>query len=450
MAATEPASPRAGAERRRIEPIGLLGRQDWLDAPETRALLDALAAGGAELRFVGGCVRDAVLKRPVHDIDLATPEPPEQVMARLAASGLRALPTGLAHGTVTAMVGRMRFEITTLRVDAESFGRRARVEFTDDWLADAARRDFTINAMSADASGRIYDPFDGLADLGAGRVRFVGDANTRIEEDALRILRFFRFHAYYGRRGTVDAAALFACRRHAARLTTLSGERVAAEMMRLLAALDPATVLITMHANAILGSILPEAIDFARLRQVSWLENRGLARPEVTPDPLRRLAALLPPSKGDAQAVAERLRLSTRDGNRLRAMVVPALRIRPDFDRLATQRALHHLGAERMRDLILLAWAERRTEMGHPAPAETAAWTALLDAARDWTPVVLPIHGRDLLALGLSPGPKIGEILTDLAEWWEENGFRPDQAECLREARRRIDARAADLSATDR
>ena len=181
------------------QPVGKLHPQPWMTAPETRLVLEALAEAGCEVRFIGGCVRDAVLKRPVRDIDLALPLPPDQVINLLRQAGIKVIPTGVDHGTVTAVVSSMHFEITTLRMDVETYGRRAKVAFIDDWSADAARRDFTFNALSCTPDGDIYDYFDGLEDLGHGRVRFVGDARDRIGEDVLRLLRFFRFYAHYGR-----------------------------------------------------------------------------------------------------------------------------------------------------------------------------------------------------------------------------------------------------------
>jgi len=419
-------------------PIGQLPPQPWRDAVPTRRLLAALTAGGAAVRFVGGCVRDAVCHRPVRDIDLATPEPPQQVLERLAAAGLRGIPTGLAHGTVTAVVEGVRFEITTLRRDVETDGRHAKVAFTDDWIADAARRDFTINALSADPKGRIYDPFDGLADLGAGRVRFVGLPAQRIEEDALRLLRFFRFHAWFGRGDACDLDALAACRRFAPRLATLSGERIAAELRRLLLAADPATTLLVMQANGVLPVILPEGRDIARLRQLAWLERRGLVRPDLHPDALRRLASLLGSDPADALAVAARLRLSAADRDRLVALAAATPVIARDLSPLAFRRLLHHHGASRLHDRTLLAWAAWRGEAVRPDPAATAAWTALLDLASQWEPVSLPLQGRDLLALGLPPGPAVGQILAGLEEWWEGEDFRPDRDACLAELRRRL------------
>ncbi|MEO0034469.1 MAG: hypothetical protein RLZZ501_492 [Pseudomonadota bacterium] len=434
-----PAEPGGGGPHRRPgDPVGQLPPQPWRTAAPTRTVLAVLTAGGAEVRFVGGCVRDAVCRRPVRDIDLATSEPPDLVLRRLAAGGLRGIPTGLAHGTVTALVGGVRFEITTLRRDVETDGRHAKVAFTDDWVADAARRDFTINALSADPDGRIYDPFDGLADLGAGRVRFVGLPARRIEEDALRLLRFFRFHAWFGRGDACDRDALAACRRFAPRLATLSGERIAAEMLRLLQAEDPATTLVVMQANGVLAPILPELRDIARLRQLAWLERRGLARPDIRPDPLRRLAALLGPDPAEAAAVAARLRLSAADRDRLAALAAAEPAILPMLSAAAFRRLLYRHGASRLRDRTLLAWAAWRDGRLRPDPADTAAWIGLLDLASRWEPVALPVRGADLLALGLAPGPAVGRLLADLEEWWAERDFRPDRAACLAEARARL------------
>ena len=427
--------------RRPLEtPVGQLPPQPWRVAAPTQALLAALTAGGAAVRFVGGCVRDAVRNRPIRDIDLATPEPPQQVLERLAAAGLRGIPTGLAHGTVTALVDGLRFEITTLRRDIETDGRHARVVFTDDWIADAARRDFTINALSADPEGWIYDPFNGLADLGAGRVRFVGLPTQRIEEDALRLLRFFRFQAWFGRGSACDLDALTACRRLAPRLAQLSGERIAAELFRLLLAEDPATTLVVMHANAVLQVILPEAEDIPRLRQLAWLERRGLVRPDLRPDPLRRLAALLPADPVAARAVAERFRLSAEDRTRLIALTVSDPAVPFDLTPAAFRHLLHRHGASRMRDRTLLAWAGWREGRLRPAAAESAVWIARLDLAAQWLPRSLPIQGRDLLALGLAPGPTVGRLLAAVESWWEEADFRPDRTDCLAEAQRRLES----------
>ncbi|MFQ5959208.1 MAG: CCA tRNA nucleotidyltransferase, partial [Alphaproteobacteria bacterium] len=250
-----------------VEPAGTIEPQRWMTVRATRAVVDALRAQGAEVRFVGGCVRDAVAGRKVTDVDIATPDPPETVIRLLEAAGIRVVPTGIKHGTVTAVVARRPFEITTLRRDVETYGRHAKVAFTDDWTADAARRDFTINALFCAPDGTLYDPFGGLDDLRAGRVRFVGDAVQRIREDVLRLLRFFRFYAHYGR-PPPDAEALAACRAMALALPSLSGERVCAELLRLLAADDPAAVLELMIEADVLEFVLPEVAGVGALAEL--------------------------------------------------------------------------------------------------------------------------------------------------------------------------------------
>jgi poly(A) polymerase len=419
------AKPRSPAE-----PIGQLSPQDWMTAPETQAVVAALTADGADVRFVGGCVRDAVLKRPIKDVDIATHDPPERVMALLHRAGIHVIPTGLAHGTVTAVVGKAHFEITTLREDVETFGRHARVAFTDDWTADAARRDFTMNALFADPQGRIYDPFDGLSDMGAGRVCFVGNPQKRLEEDVLRLLRFFRFQAHYGR-PPMDMAALAACKRMAPRLTGLSGERVSGEIIRLLQAVDPASVLLVMHAQGVLAHVLPEAQEFGRLRVLAWLEGRGLVRDDVGPDPIRRLAALVRTDAAGTEAMAERLKLSRQQTKRIAAITAPRVTVASGMDERAARRALHRVGADEFRDLVLVAWAGSRALAARPDSEESARWVALLNIARQWQPVSLPVKGQDIMAMGLPHGPEIGRILGEVERWWEDEDYRPDRLACM-------------------
>jgi poly(A) polymerase len=399
-----------------------------MTAPETRRVVAALTAKGGEVRFVGGCVRDAILGRAVKDIDIATHDPPETVMALLAAAGIEAIPTGIAHGTVTAVVGRQRFEITTLREDVETYGRRAKVAFTDDWTADAARRDLTINALFLAPDGTLYDPFGGLADLEAGRIRFVGDARMRIKEDVLRLLRFFRFYAHYGK-PPPDADALAACRELAPLLPTLSGERVAGETLKLLSAPEPASTVELMIEQGVLARALPEANGVARLRALVTLEGIGTGA-----DPLRRLAALIDPAKGaaGANATAERLRLSSAERERLVALVAPGIAVDAEMTAKAVRHALYRLGAARFRDLALLAWAAEIAAAG-PSPRRTVeAWRAPLAEAEAWTPLSLPVKGRDALDLGVPAGPKVGALLAALEAWWINHDFKPDRAACLR------------------
>ncbi|MDZ3836320.1 MAG: CCA tRNA nucleotidyltransferase [Rhodospirillales bacterium] len=412
-------------------PVGKIHPQPWMTSPQTRLVLEALAAGGHEVRFIGGCVRDALLKRHIRDIDIALPATPQAVMALLQAAGVRVVPTGIDHGTVTAVVGATPFEITSLRIDVESFGRHARVAYTDDWLADAARRDFTINAMSCTPDGDIYDYFRGLDDLGHGRVRFVGDAAERIAEDVLRLLRFFRFYAHYGREPP-DAAALAACRAAAAGLCTLSGERVRVEIFRTLMANDPADAFALMRDDQVLEHVLPEAGGVERLRMLSWLDSKALRLQSIAPDPVRRLAALLAPSSGEAEAeaVRQRLRLSNAQGDRLRRMLAPAYPLRANGNGVALRRALYHLGAETVRDLLLLAWAGELAA-APAARGRNGPWSERLSVVDGWSPPRFPLRGRDALAIGIPHGPEIGRLLKAVEAWWEESDFAPDHAACL-------------------
>ena len=380
----------------------------WMDEPSVQALLAALASGGIAARFVGGCVRNWVSDRRVDDIDLAVDKPPETVMRALEAADLRVVPTGLKHGTVTAIVKGRPFELTTLRRDIETDGRRAVVAFTDDWLEDAKRRDFTFNAMYADPDGTIWDPFDGRADLLAGRVRFIGDPDQRIAEDRLRVLRFFRFHAWFGK-PPLDSAGFDACRRNAGSLSSLSAERVTKELLRLLAAPAPADALEAMAEAGALDHWLPEYAGTARLKALIARERGD------TPDPLRRLAAIVSPP---ATAVAKRLKLSTQQSLRLHLMLEPAAA----GDLLNRRAALYRMGTSLFIDRVLLEGPDD--------------WRAALALARSWTPPELPINGADALALGLKPGPQLGALLDAVERWWIAGDFSADRAACLAELKR--------------
>ena len=371
-------------------------------------------------------MRDALLGLPDagRELDIATPERPEQVIRLLERAGLPAIPTGLAHGTVTTIADGRHFEITTLRRDVACDGRHAEVEFTDDFALDAARRDFTINAMSCDGAGRLYDYFGGRADLAAGRIRFVGQAAARIAEDYLRILRFFRFFARYGR-PPADPEALAATRAAAPELQRLSGERIQAEMVKLLEAEDPLPALRLMAETGVLAQVIPGPVALDRLARLI----------EVAPesDPLVRLAALLRPPPADPVAagqVAERWRMANRDAARLLAMTEEPL---PDLGASPSARArdLHRLGAERYADLVRIAAAD-----GESAPS--AALSEALAAAATWEPKRLPVGGDDILALGVPAGPRVGALLAALEAWWVARDFAPDRTACLAEARRLV------------
>ncbi len=421
------------AEERRL-PTGKIEPQGWLNAPETRAVMAALSANGKEPRFIGGCVRDAVLKIPVNDIDIATPERPETVIELLEKADIKAIPTGLKHGTVTAVINDAKFEITTLRVDVETDGRHARVAFTDDWLADAKRRDFTINTLSANIDGEVYDPLGGLEDLGAKRVVFVGLPRQRIEEDVLRILRFFRFFATYGK-PPANIEARGACRVLAPRLAELSGERIRDEMFRILLAPNPADVALMMQGEKIFDAFLPQVGGVGQLRQLSWLETAAIKIKSVAPDPVRRLAALLDTDADGALAAAERLALSKKQTARLIAMSEPTADIDPNADIRSHRRILHRLGGERTRDLALLAWASERSVNPRQPSHRTKAWIDIIEAAAKWTPLNFPLKGGDVIELGVAAGPEVGKRLEEVEKWWEEGDFQASRQECLERLR---------------
>jgi len=366
-------------------------------------LLAALGADRGDVRFVGGAVRDTLLGLPVKDIDCATRLLPEESSRRIAAAGFKAIPTGIAHGTVTALLPSGPVEVTTLRRDVSTDGRHAVVAFTDEWREDAARRDFTINALSADpATGLIHDYFGGEADLAAGLVRFIGDPLERIAEDHLRILRLFRFHARFGR-GLPDRAALDACIARANDLMALSRERIADELLKLLGGVDPSSTVRLMFDSGIFRPIIPEIVADGVARFERLVERERLAG--VAPDPLRRLGALLPTDDSVAMAIARRLKLSKAATRRL------------ELATLSTDdppRALaYRFGTDVATDLLLRG----------PRPAESLG----LDDITPWERPRLPIGGGDLIARGLKPGPIVAATLQAIERRWIAEDF-PDDA----------------------
>ena len=375
--------------------------------------LAAVMAALPNARVVGGAVRDTLAGFSVADVDLATPDPPEQVVASLRRAGLRAIPTGLAHGTVTALAGGRGYEVTSLRRDVATDGRHAVVAFTEDWREDAARRDFTLNALSMTADGTVFDYFGGIEDLRAGRVRFVGDPTQRIAEDYLRILRFFRFHARYGRTPP-DPGALATIREGVPGLARLSPERVWSELRRILGAPDPGETVALMVSLGVFAAVLPEGADPARL---------GRAVPD---DPVLRLAAL---STGPAEAVADRLRLSNADRARLvalRAGPTP----RPEDDDANLRRLLADIPAAMLIDRAWLAGGDQPD------------WVGLHARLAAMERPVFPLAGRDVLALGVPPGPRVGALLDAVRQWWLDEGCVAGAEECrdrLRVLLRRAD-----------
>lgn len=381
--------------------------QDWLTAPATVAVLEALEAAGGEGRFVGGCVRDALLERPIGDIDIATPLLPGQVVEAVEAAGLKAVPTGIEHGTVTVISSGRPHEVTTLRRDVSTDGRRATVAFTEDWAEDAARRDFRLNALYVDRTGRVFDPVgEGVADARAGRIVFVGEPERRIREDYLRILRFFRFRAWFGR-GEPDPAALAACTSLRDGIEQLSAERVSSEMLKLLAAPDPRAAMHLMAETRVLEVALP------------WVDSPALflTMIKISPDPLMRLSSLLPAEPEAVREAANALRLSNAQKARLLAALPSEVEVSLEMSEAASRAALYRMGREAFRDQISRAWAA--------APNQAEAARARLALADAWERPQFPITGADLKAAGLSPSPQMGRILNDLEAWWVAEDF-PD------------------------
>ena len=358
-----------------------------------------------EARIVGGAVRDWLLDRPAADVDFASPLPPDEVTARLRAAGIGAAPTGIAHGTVTAVIDGRGFEITTLRRDLATDGRRATVAFTDDWRADAARRDFTINAMSMSRDGAIHDYFAGASDLAAGRVRFVGEPGARIAEDYLRILRFFRFFAWFGA-GVPEPAAVAAIAALKPGLRRLSAERVWAEIKRLLAADDPRAAVAAMVETGVLPMLAPAA----DLTNFNALLARG-----APADPLLRLAALLPV---DAPAFAAAGRSSLAEQDRLRALGLPA-GLGPGADDATIRRALSDEAADL---LVARSWLAQDQRPG---------WEALRARIAATPAPVFPLQGRALVRIGMRPGPELGRLLAAVRDWWRQGGCVADAGACL-------------------
>ena len=397
----------------------------WMSAPSTRAVIGALEAKGGPgcARFVGGCVRNALVGRPIDDIDIATILTPDEVMAALTEAGVRYVPTGLEHGTVTAVAGGRPYEVTTLRRDVETDGRRAVVAYTTDWAEDAERRDFRLNALYMDGEGLIDDPTGaGVEDALAGHIVFVGDPETRIREDYLRILRFFRFRAWFAR-GAPDAAGLAACAALREGLGRLSAERVSKELLKLLAAPDPRQAAGEMADTGALAVILPEARPLDRLDALVEIE-RSLDEADAE----LRLAALLPGDAEAAGAAAQRLRLSNAQRDRLEAAAPPDPAIRGSMTPAEARARLYALGARAFEDRLMLAWAERG--------GDGEAWRGLLRLARDWVRPKFPLTGHDAAAAGLKPGPDVGVALRRTEAFWVEHDFQPSREALLEQLRR--------------
>ena len=394
-----------------------IAAQAWFSAPSTRSVIDALEARGGRgcARFVGGCVRNAVMGRPVDDVDIATTLTPDEVTAALEARGLKAAPTGVEHGTVTGVVEHQPFEITTLRRDVSTDGRRAVVAFTTDWNEDAKRRDFRLNALYADPDGRLFDPTGmGVDDALAGRIVFVGDPIVRIREDYLRILRFFRFQAWFGR-GAPDAAAVAACRALKGMLAGRSAERTQKELFKLLAAQDPRPAVKLMAETGVMAAILPFVKGLSRFDALVEIE-----RAMGENDPELRFAAMIPQDRPTAELAAERLRLSGAQRDRLCAAVGQTPRITSWMSPRQVRAAVYRLGHEPFFDRVKLAWA------GSNRPKTAPQWRGLLTLAESWVRPEFTVSGEDAMAAGVPEGPLVGQILREVEDWWIDEDFPAD------------------------
>ncbi|HLJ01274.1 MAG TPA: CCA tRNA nucleotidyltransferase [Bradyrhizobium sp.] len=387
----------------------------WLRSGPATRVLELLNADGEQARVVGGAVRNTLLQLPIGDIDIATTALPEEVIRRAKAAGVKSVPTGIEHGTVTLVIDSTPFEVTTLREDIEAFGRKAKVAFGRDWGRDASRRDFTINGLSLDVEGRVHDHVGGLDDIAARRVRFIGDPNMRIVEDYLRILRFFRIHAAYGA-GPPDRAGYLACIGGRAGLTSLSAERIRSEILKLMVAEGAAGAVAAMVEGGLLLPIFGGVAYAGPFAAVISIE-RALG---LSPDPIRRLGALAVAVTEDAKRLATRMRLTNAETKALDSMGHRWWRL-GGMDEATARRRLYRLGEERYRDRLILAWA--RSGEGSDAPS----WRDLAILPERWKAPTFPLKAADFIARGLAQGPQLGQILALAEDAWLAANFPLDE-----------------------
>jgi tRNA nucleotidyltransferase/poly(A) polymerase len=393
----------------------VLADAPWLKSGPAARVLEILDGDGEEARVVGGAVRNALLRLPTGDIDIATTAVPTEVVRRAKAAGIKSVPTGIEHGTITLVVDAQPFEVTTLREDTETFGRKAKVAFGRDWVRDAERRDFTINGLSVDADGVVHDHVGGLADIAARRVRFIGDPNQRIAEDYLRILRFFRIHAAYGT-GEPDRAGYLACISARAGLATLSAERMRMEMLKLMVAEGAAGAVAAMSDGGLLLPIFGGVAYTGPFKAMIAAEHvLGLK-----PDAVRRLGALAVAVTEDARRVAARLRLTNAETKALDSMGHRWWRL-AGMDEATARRRLYRLGAERYRDRLMLAWARAGTDI------DSTSWRELATLPERWSAPKFPLKAADFIARGIAEGPALGHVLTLAEDAWLAADFPLDE-----------------------
>ncbi|MCU0789666.1 MAG: CCA tRNA nucleotidyltransferase [Nitratireductor sp.] len=403
------------------------GQAGFLSDPALIAIMSAVEAAGGEIRVNGGAIRNALLGEEITDVDLSTTLEPAHVTDVLLRAGIKVVPTGIDHGTVTAVSGSKGFEITTLREDIETDGRHAVVRFGTDWVSDARRRDFTLNALYCDRTGRIFDPLEGYPDLVSRRIRFIGDPAERIAEDRLRILRFFRFFAWYGH-GRPDAEGLKACVRARDGLNGLSAERVWHEFRRLLSAPDPVRAILWIRTSGVLDIVLPESRQWGAdlIPRLAGVEKELGWRP----DPMLRLMAMIPPREETVTGLSTRLKLSNAEAARLLAWArarLPGPETSPD----ELEKLLYRGDPSGIIDRLMLERARLEESPGEKDRRAREEVESLIAHARAWRKPVFPLKGQDLLASGMAPGPQMGKRLAELETRWVESGFTIDKAQLL-------------------
>mgnify|MGYP001164917329 FL=1 len=421
--------------------VDRLNLPDQLRSAFVDKVVDILSSGGGPVRFVGGCVRDTILDKEVRDIDIATQEEPGKVMRLLESADIKAIPSGFTHGTVTAISEGQVLEITSLRKDVQTDGRWARVQFSQDWYADAMRRDFTINALYCDPDGTLYDPVQGREDIEAQRVRFIGKAQSRISEDSLRILRFYRFFAWYGA-ADADREALIACQRAAPTLKKIAGERLWQELSRLLLAPDSRRSLQLMSDTGIFSSIFPDIcatnLDVKAVFKIARLED-SLGQP---PEPIRRLAALLYSACDKKQERAmlsftssKRLTLSNKERDRLHNLLTLPIDVGGDFSIDQNRAKFYLLGnSQAYSDIVLL----RQVLAGAKGPE----WHDAFRIPWEHPPPKFPIGGADVMAMGIEAGPNVGRILKQLEDGWVKGNFVDNRESLLEKLKTRLEIRS--------
>lgn len=404
-------------------------KQSWIQKSATQEVIKCFKKANIPFRFVGGCVRDSLLKKPIKDIDLCTPAEPSTIIKLFRDNNFGVYETGLAHGTVTVFIEHQPYEITTLRYDKKTDGRHATVEFTNNWRADAARRDFTFNALSLDTEGKIYDYFQGYPDLIKGVVRFIGNPLDRILEDHLRILRLFRFQAYYGKQPIPDTV-LTLVKKHAKLVAVLSGERIREEFFKIILTPSATSILKHLVDTEVIQQFIPAAIIFEKMQALVSLEQHDSLQEHITGNPIRRLAILFDNIDiNSLNQLGQRLKLSNQQKRELKEYLNYPQTI--GYDTFSIRQLLYDFGAERLVNFFLLQCASDISRQRANTVEAIKRIKALYDINSRWVKPVFPINGNDLIKHGIPHGPEIGVLLNKIHNWWRKNDFNPNYQSCL-------------------